>query len=164
MINLTPTQVKIWFQNHRYKYKKQATEAGEYSKEQHSLFPRTVPVPVLIREGQPCFSTGDFSNTNYFNQYPPPYEYTNSYGGAYSHSSMPSSAMNSSYTQGYSYCKWWSVCVRRMLYCLREEHKWIKDNAGHLGFLERFTLYSCRLYKDCKRVLILHLLWNSLRL
>ncbi|RZC38687.1 Homeobox domain containing protein, partial [Asbolus verrucosus] len=49
--------VKIWFQNHRYKCKRQAKEKAMAEQNQHnqsSSSPRRVAVPVLVKDGKPC--------------------------------------------------------------------------------------------------------------
>lgn len=75
MIGLSPTQVKIWFQNHRYKTKRANHEKQSPNAYQQSRLPspsaiKRVHVPVLVRDGKPV-QNSMFSDTSSFNHSAP---------------------------------------------------------------------------------------------
>jgi len=60
--SVTVFQVKIWFQNHRYKMKKSRSDSKAFEVSSLSA-PRRVPVPVLVQDGKRCRSPSSFYPT-----------------------------------------------------------------------------------------------------
>lgn len=78
LINLTPTQIKIWYQNHRYKFKRQQAESAAMNRVQFFSAPlRAFPLVLPVNRHYPCCTTAQRESMAVFNRtYQWPREHT----------------------------------------------------------------------------------------